>query len=118
MMELLTNPAFLALLGTILGGVGLKVVEHLLQRSKTEVDLAAALRKELRDEVNTLRAELKAVEKDLDDWKAKYYALMQDLFNCKGEFAELDKVLKSALDANKQFMEAKRSLEDEKQNEV
>lgn len=78
-MELLTNPAFLALLGTIFGGIGLKIVESLLTRSKTQTDLAAQIRAELRVDVQSLRDEIKRLDAELDLWKSKYYQLLETL---------------------------------------
>jgi len=82
-MELLTNPAFLALIGTIFGGAGLKIVENLLNKSKTQSDVAAQIRTELRTDVQALRDEIRKVETELDMWKAKYYDLL-DQFYKKG----------------------------------
>lgn len=82
-MELLTEPAFLALIGTVFGGVGLKIVESLLNRGKTQTDVAAQIRAELRTDVQALRDEIRKVETELDMWKAKYYALL-DQFYKKG----------------------------------
>lgn len=74
------NPALLALIGTIFGGVGLKVVEALLNRSKTQSDLASQIRQELREEVQGLREELRRVEGELDNWKFKYYELLDQFY--------------------------------------
>lgn len=82
-MELLTNPAFLALMGTIFGGAGLKIVEGLLNKSKTQMDVAAQIRSELRTDVQGLRDEIRKVEAELDEWKKKYYDLL-DQFYKKG----------------------------------
>lgn len=82
-MEILTNPAFLALIGTIFGGAGLKIVEGMLNKSKTQSDVAAQIRTELRTDVQALRDEIRKVETELDMWKAKYYDLL-DQFYKKG----------------------------------
>ena len=80
LLHLIGNPAFLALLGTIFGGVGLKVVENLLNKSKTREDIAASLRKELREDVGTMRKELRTLETELDKWKQKYYQLLEQYY--------------------------------------
>ena len=79
-MELLTNPAFLALVGTIFGGAGLKIIESLLNRSKTQTDIAAQIRSELRTDVQGLREEIRKVEAELDEWKKKYYDLLDQFY--------------------------------------
>lgn len=77
------DPALLALVGTVFGGVGLKAVESILARGKTKSDTAAEIRNELRTDVAALRNEMKDLEVQLDEWKAKYYALL-DQFYKKG----------------------------------
>lgn len=72
------SQAWLALIGAILGGSGLKFIEHYLSRPKIKDDSAAAFRTELREEVRMLREELRRVESDLDAWRAKYYLLMDE----------------------------------------
>lgn len=77
------DPALVALIGTVFGGAGLKGIESLLNRSKTQNDVAAQIRTELRTDVQALRTELERQEKELDIWKAKYYELL-DQFYKKG----------------------------------
>lgn len=77
------NEAWLALIGALLGGSGLKFIEHWLSRSKTKDDSAAAFRKELREEVIALREELRKAEAELDDWRTKYFALLEEFSRAK-----------------------------------
>lgn len=79
------SQAWLALIGAILGGSGLKVIEHWLNKSKVQNDEATSYRKELRDEVTSLREELRKVEKELDEWRDKYYVLMDEFSKFKRE---------------------------------
>lgn len=82
------NQAWLALLGALLGGSGLKFIEHWLNRSKVKEDAAAQMRTELRDEIKVLREELRTVEDELDKWRGKYYELMDEFMKAKGDLAE------------------------------
>ncbi|AZU97233.1 hypothetical protein SEA_EMMA1919_184 [Streptomyces phage Emma1919] len=82
------NQAWLALLGALLGGSGLKFIEHWLNRSKVKEDAAAQMRTELRDEIKILREELRTVEDELDKWRGKYYELMDEFMKAKGDLAE------------------------------
>ncbi|QBP30974.1 hypothetical protein KNU49_gp080 [Streptomyces phage EGole] len=77
--------AWIALIGTVLGGVGLKFVEHWLSRSKVRDDTASQLRNELRTEIQGLKTELNNVESDLDKWRGKYYELMDNFIKVKSE---------------------------------
>lgn len=79
------NEAYLALAGAVFGGGGLKVIEYWLTKSKSKDDSAAQFRTELREEVKSLREELRKVEDDLDKWRGKYYELMDQFIKVKGE---------------------------------
>lgn len=69
------NQAWLALIGALLGGSGLKVIEYWLNRSKNRDDAAASFRNELRQDVTALRDELRKTEQERDMWRDKYYEL-------------------------------------------
>jgi len=77
------SQAWLALIGAILGGSGLKFIEHYLSRPKIKDDSATAFRNELREEVKNLRDELRKTEVELDTWRAKYYALLEEFSKAK-----------------------------------
>lgn len=82
------SQAWLALIAALLGGSGLKLIEHWLNRSKVRDDAAAEMRTELREEIKGLREELRSVEDELDKWRGKYYELMDEFMKAKGELAE------------------------------
>jgi hypothetical protein len=88
------NQAWLALIGALLGGSGLKVIEHWLNRSKTKDDSATDFRNELRTDIKDLRAELARTEEELDKWRVKYYALMDEFIKFKA--GQQDKTEKQA----------------------
>lgn len=72
MLDVLASiPAGLyALIGTIFGGVGLKVIERWLNRHTVVIDE----RKDYRDEIADLRQRLDKVEEEVDEWRERYYA--------------------------------------------
>jgi len=69
------DPAWIALIGTVCGGMGLKVLESWLGRNKVKIDEATTLRNELRQEIADLRAENRELEKEVDRWRMDYYDL-------------------------------------------
>lgn len=81
------DTAWIALIGTVFGGAGLKLIESFLARGQGKSDAAAAMRDELRKESTTLREELRVVEKDLDAWKEKYFLLLQEYLELKSQIA-------------------------------
>ena len=84
------DPAWIALIGTLCGGIGLKMAEHWLGRNKVKVDDAARLRDELRLEITAQREEIKSLEADVDKWRKEYYDL-------RDKFAALQAELTLAL---------------------
>lgn len=75
--------AWLALAGTVFGGVGLKVIESFLGRNKSKDDSAYRFRDELRAEILLLRSEADKIRDEadelrdeIDEWRTKYFSLV------------------------------------------
>jgi uncharacterized protein YlxW (UPF0749 family) len=79
------DPAWIALISTFVGGIGLRIAEKFLARGQVKQDAATALREELRKESTSLREEMRIVEKELDQWKEKYFTLMQQYLDLKAQ---------------------------------
>lgn len=71
--------AVIALIGTLFGGVALKIIEHILNRGKHKEDLATSMRKELREELASVKQELRDESKESEEWKSKYWELKAEL---------------------------------------
>lgn len=69
------SPAWVAVIGTVVGGVCLKLVERWLSNSKVKVDDAMNIRNELRTELVALREENRQLEDDVTKWREEYYDL-------------------------------------------
>lgn len=110
------DPTVIALVGTLCGGIGLKVVEHWLGKSKAKVDEATKIREELRVELNSLKDEGRNLESEVDKWKKEYYDL-------RDKYSELNATHKMVLErikneaeiAAKAAAEAAAALELEKE---
>lgn len=61
------------MIGVVFGGAGLKIIEHLLNRGSKKEDLASDLRAELRQDIASLRTELKLESAEADKWKQMFY---------------------------------------------
>lgn len=72
------NPAVISLVAAIFGGAGLKVIEYFLTKSVRKDDTATQMRKELRDEILSLREQLKRAEKELEEFREKYFNLQEE----------------------------------------
>lgn len=71
----------------IIGGAGVKAIDIFFEKRKkrhtaleatdvAEVEDGSKFRKELWDEINTLREKIDSLQKELDDWKTKYFSLL------------------------------------------
>lgn len=71
------DPAYIALIATLCGGVGLKVAEHYLGKGGRRNDDASRIRDELRIEITNLREDRKDLEDRLNELQEKYLALYE-----------------------------------------
>lgn len=83
MQNLFNNAGFVALMGTVFGGAGLKIVESWIGRAKERADAGSEMRNELRRDIEGLRkqlengeAEQRRLESLVEEWRAKYYDLL------------------------------------------
>lgn len=59
-------------MSAIMGGIAFKIVERFIN-SKYYVNEQLTLRLELRKEMEVLRAQVHLLQKEVDDWRDKYY---------------------------------------------
>lgn len=80
-MEWLTTlpPEIWALLGTVLGGTGLKIVERFLNRDVALRDD----RRDLREEVKELYERVEHLEDEVTAWRDRYYAGQEQILMLK-----------------------------------
>jgi hypothetical protein len=91
------DPAWIALIGTVSGGVGLKVAEHYLSKSKVAADDASRIRDELRLQITDQRAEIVELEGKLTKAIADYYDLRDKYMQVNTELQiALEKLKKSS----------------------
>lgn len=86
--------ALIALIGTLFGGAGFKILEHFLTKKQLTDNTATSLRGELRteidrreDEVKYYREELAKGEEAFDLLKEKYYAVREENYELKRQLA-------------------------------
>ena len=113
------SDAELALIGTLFGSAGLKVVEWFLGRKDKAIDHGVQMRDELRSELSAMREQLAAakeesqrLEDEVEEWRSKFYdmrdenikrqtdlmianskieALVKEIEDCKTRVVELEK---------------------------
>lgn len=80
-----------ALIGTLFGGAGLKVVEKWLSKSSDNQNFAKGIRDELRGEIKELRDEIDELRKESDKWRVLY-------FDVQDEYLQFRTILSTKVD--------------------
>jgi len=73
------DPAWIALIGTIIATVGVKLLEKWLGKRDKQVDDATQIRSELREQVTSLKTDIKELEDEVEEWRSKYYDTREEL---------------------------------------
>lgn len=101
------DPAWIALIGTLCGTLGMKIVEHILGRSKVKLDEAGKMREGYRQDISDQKQEIKDLEEEVDKWKEQYYDLRDQFSEAKLEYAAQIQELKNRLDEVQKTIDAK-----------
>lgn len=78
----------LTLLSAILSGFGVSLFGSISERKKEQVRKAEREQDMLKLELKDLQIKLYQIERDLDEWKGKYYTTIQELISVRAELEE------------------------------
>ena len=67
------NSAIIAAIGALVVGVVMKFASKVTDKRKDALTEHLELRKELREELDAVKAEISTLQKELDEWREKYY---------------------------------------------
>lgn len=116
------SQAWLALIGAILGGSGLKLLEHYLSRPRIKDDTAMAFRNELREEMKRLKEDVRSAVRERDNarddeegWRDKYYALIEQAAHDR---MERDAALAKIQEAADRALYSEHTLQEKKNIQV
>ena len=70
--------AWLALIAALLGGTGLKVVEHVLNKANDQEVSERQMRNEIRSDLVACREETIRLKAEVDRWRDRYYEQIED----------------------------------------
>lgn len=86
--------SLIALLSAAISTIGLKLVERWLNKSKDKDTSQLEMRNELRndlasgkEEIERLKAEVSAMEKEVDEWRRKYYEIVEAYLKLKYSYS-------------------------------
>jgi peptidoglycan hydrolase CwlO-like protein len=80
--------ALLAILSAAISGLGVSIVTGLQENRKEKIRKQEREQDQLRIELKDLQIKLYKLERDLDNWKDKYYSAIQELIEVKSELEE------------------------------
>lgn len=89
-MEIDLNGIILALIASVLSGFGIGVISSIKESKREKIRQQEREQDHLKLELKDLKIELYKLEKELTEWKDKYYQAIQELINVK---SELEKTL-------------------------
>lgn len=78
----------IALAAAILSGMGTAIIAGLRDSKKERIRQAEREQDQLKLEIKDLKISLYQVERDLTEWKDKYYMAIQELIGVKSELEE------------------------------
>ena len=87
-MNLDYTAAVIAILAAILSGMGTAIIAGLRDNKKEKIRRAERDQDHLKLEVKDLKIELYKIERELTEWKDKYYNTIQELIAVKSELEE------------------------------
>ena len=80
--------ALLAILSAAISGLGVSIFTGLQENKKEKIRKQEREQDQLRIELKDLQIKLYKLERDLDNWKDKYYSAIQELIEVKSELEE------------------------------
>ncbi len=83
------NSAIIAALGALVVGVLMKFVSKLTDKRKDTLNEHLELRRELREELDAVKEEISILQKELDEWREKYYHQLEVTTLLQAELAAL-----------------------------
>ena len=79
---------FIAISAAVLSGMGTAIVAGIIDNRKEKIRQAEREQDQIKLEVKDLKIALYKVERELTEWKDKYYDAIQELISVKSELEE------------------------------
>jgi peptidoglycan hydrolase CwlO-like protein len=104
-MNLDYTAVVIAILAAVLSGMGTAIIAGLRDNKKEKIRKSEREQDHLKLEVKDLKIELYKIERELTEWKDKYYNTIQELIGVKAELEET-MIKLSLIDHHLETMEA------------
>jgi uncharacterized coiled-coil DUF342 family protein len=83
------NSAVIAALGALVFGAAMKIISKFTDKRKDALTEHLELRRELREELDAVKEEISTLQKELDEWREKYYHQLEVTTVLQAEIAAL-----------------------------
>ena len=83
-----SNSIIIAILASVLSGAGKALIAIINENKKEKIRQNEKAQDELKMELKDLQIKLYKLEKDLSEWKDKYYSTIQELISVRSELEE------------------------------
>ena len=87
-MSIDLTTVIISISAAVLGGFGTAIVNAITQAKREETRKLERYQDQLKLELKDLKIQLYQLEKDLSDWKDKYYSAIQQLIEVRAELEE------------------------------
>ena len=87
-MKVSTLQILITILVSILSGFGTALFNSLKEKKRETIRKQEKIQNDLKLELKDLEIKLYQLEKDLDEWKDKYYTAIQELVSVRAELEE------------------------------
>lgn len=84
------NPSFSAIIVALITVIGAELLKNHFSGKKLRVDESTSIRQDMRAEIQELRKKIDQVERELDDWKGKYYSMVAENNDLRSHNKELE----------------------------
>lgn len=96
-ISFLSKDAPIAAVIALLGGIILKIIEKKITNPTEEINSNLALRKELREELDSVIQRISELQEEVNEWREKYYSQVEITSQLKVELAVLREKLEGKL---------------------
>ena len=83
-----SSSIIIAILASVLSGAGTALIAITNENKKEKIRQNERIKDELKIELKDLQIKLYKLEKDLSEWKDKYYSTIQELISVRSELEE------------------------------
>lgn len=96
-ISFLSKDAPIAAVIALIGGIILKIIEKKITNPTEEINSNLALRKELREELDSVIQRISELQEEVNEWREKYYSQVEITSQLKIELAVLREKLEGKL---------------------